>query len=172
MHVSSATRRVREIVSAAALLFAGCDGIATVEVERSSMAVLYEDEAPGDIDFGEFANKEGVTSDDIASAHVTSVVVEVVDPVGGDLEFADRVEVYIDAPGEPRRLLAFQDRFPAGQSRIVLEIEGVDLEPYVIADSISFTARIDGEAPNEDTLIEARARLDVGVTAEGACNSM
>jgi hypothetical protein len=150
----------------------GCDGIATVEIERRSAAILLEDEEPGALDFGEFQNEEDITGDDIAGAHVTSVIVEVVEPEGGDLVFADRIEVFIDAPGLERRRLAFQDRFPVGESRVALRLEGVDLEPYVVAESIHFTAEIDGEAPREDTLIEATARLDVGVTAEGACSQM
>jgi hypothetical protein len=172
MQPSAGTRRVREIVGAVALLVAGCDGIATVEVERSSMAVFWEDSAPGEIDFGEFDNQEDVSSDDIASAYVTSVVVEVLDPEDGDFEFADRVEVFIDAPGLERRLLAYQDRFPRGEARVALRVVGIDLEPYVLAESISLTARFDAEAPDEDTLVEATARMDVRVTAEGVCNAM
>ena len=137
-----------------------------------SMALLFADEEPGEIDFGEFTNEEDITSDDIAGAWVTSVVVEVVQPEGGDLSFADRVEVYIDAPGLERRLLASQDRFPAGESRVALHPADVDLEPYVLADSIGFTAVIEGEPPEDDMLIEATARLDVRVTAEGACNAL
>jgi hypothetical protein len=170
MQPTAATRRLREILGAAALLVVGCDGIATVEVQRSSMAVFWEDVDPGEIDFGEFDNEEDVTSDDIAGAHVTSVVLEVVDPEDGDLQFADNVEIYIDAPGLERQLVAFGDDFPAGESRLVLEVAHVDLEPYVLADSIGFTAEVDGEAPDDDVIIEATATIDVGITAEGACN--
>ncbi len=165
-------RQIREIVSAGALTLMGCDGIATVEVERSSMALLYADEEPGEIDFGEFENNQDVGSEDIAGAHVTSVVVEVMIPVGGDLSFADSVEVYIDAPGLEPRLLASQDDFPEGKSRVALEPSGLDLEAYVIADRIGFTAVINGEPPPDDVLIEASAQLDVRVTAAGVCNAM
>lgn len=164
--------RLRELMGAAALLGMGCDGIASVEVERTSMGVIFADEEPNEIDFGEFDNDENITEDDIASAHLTGVVIDVIEPEGGDLSFADRVDVYIDAPGLPRRLLASQDRFPVGESRIVLRSAGLELEPYVIADSLHFTAIIDGEAPDEDVLVRAKARLDVAVTAEGVCNAM
>jgi hypothetical protein len=164
--------RAREILGVAALLALGCDSLATIEVERRSMAILPADEMVGEIDLGEFRNEEDITEDDIAGARITSVVLEVVDPEDGDLEFADRVEVYIDAPGLERRLIAAQERFPAGESRVALRPEPVELEPYVLADRLHFTAIIDGEAPDEDMLVQATARLDVGVTAEGACNAM
>ena len=162
--------RARELAGTLAVLALGCDGIASVEVERRSGAVLPADEQPGAIDLGEFDNEEDIGRDDIASAHITSVLLEVVGD--GDLAFVDSVEIYVDAPGLPRRLLASQDEFPEGESRIAMRPEGFDLEPYVIAETLHFTAVVDGEPPDEDTLVEATAILDVNVTAEGVCNAM
>jgi hypothetical protein len=162
--------RARELAGAIAVLALGCDGIASVEVERRSGALLPADEQPGEIDFGEFDNDEDISKDDIASAHITSVLLDVVGD--GDLAFIDSVEIYVDAPGLPRRLLASHDEFPTGESRIALRPEGFDLEPYVIAETLHFTAIVDGEPPDEDTLVEATALLDVNVTAEGVCNAM
>lgn len=165
-----------------ALSGCGCDGIASVEIERTASAIIYEVEPAGaldleefenmDLQLGEFENTEDVRGKHIADARLDRLVITVIDPLHGDLSFADRVEVFVESPDEPARRIAYREDFPAGESTIEFEIDGVDLEPYIVADSLTFTARIEGDPPPQETEIEGTATLDVGVTLAGACNHM
>lgn len=160
----------------------GCNGVTSIEVERTSMALIYDDDPLGELDLpefreidlflGEYENEQGIRSKDITGANLERLVMSVVDPVGGDLAFASRIEIFVEAPGHPTRRVAFQDDFPPGESEVVFELDGIDLERYIVSRTFSLRARVEGSRPPEDTLVEGSATLDVGVTLAGVCHHM
>jgi hypothetical protein len=141
------------------------------------MAVLYADERPGELDMPElrdlsmstFDNTEDMSSDDLAHARLTRLLVRTVDPPDADLAFADRIDVFVSAPGVERRRIASRRGFPVGLSSVELRLDGVELEPYLVAREFSITATVYGETPRDDTLIETVANLDVRVTLGAVC---
>ena len=146
------------------------------------MAVIYDDDPLGELDLpefrqidiflGEFENEQGIRSKDITGANLERVRMTVVEPEGADLSFASRIEIFVEAPDHPARRVAYRDDFPPGESSLDFEIDRVDLERYIVSRSFSLFARVEGEPPPEDILVDGSAVLDVGVTLAGVCHHM
>jgi hypothetical protein len=185
-HDSKTTSRVelrlRELAGALFILSSGCNGVTSIEVERTSRAVIFDDDPLGELDLpefreidiflGEFENEHGIRRKDIAGASLERVTMTVLEPASADLSFANRIEIYVEAPGQATRRVAYREGFPPGESELDFELDDVGLEPYIASRSFSLFARVQGEPPPEDVLVEGSAILDVGVTLAGVCHHM
>jgi hypothetical protein len=120
----------------------------------------------------EIEDEHGVAREDVAEAEITRFTIEVLDPPGMDLAFAESIEVYAVAPGLETVRIGHLDEFPSGARIVDLETDDIELRDYVAADNVKLVARIDGQAPTADVRIQARADLHIGVTVKGACNHM
>jgi len=172
--------RIRETLAAALLATLGCE-LADFDIERQGTATIPRGhigddfemmQIDDDIVLAEIEDEHGVSREDIAEAEITRFTLEVLDPPGMDLAFADRIEVFAEAPGLESVRIGHLDTFPSGARVVDLETDDVDLRDYVAADSVRLVARIDGVAPSEDVRVQARADLHIGVTVRGACNHM
>jgi hypothetical protein len=165
-----------------ATTLAGC-GLDRFDVDFSSSTTVPGDPLGGaildDLPFGgEFAGVNvleeeelrdaGVDRDDIDSAKLRSMRLEVTDgePLPGWL---DEVAFYVEADGQPRRLVASRTGIgdlPAGTTSIDLDVENVELKPYVIRE-MTISAEANGGPPTEDTTIRAVAvvRVDANVSS-------
>ena len=114
---------------------------------------------------------QGVSPGDIESAEIIELKLSVLSPSDGDLSFLDSMDILVSAPGLDTVLVATQDTFESGEQTIYFELEGINLVDYVISESLTIETDVLGTAPEEDTTIEASFVLDVGVTAQGACNA-
>lgn len=114
---------------------------------------------------------QGVEPGDIETTYIVSLNLNVLSPEGGDLSFLEEMNIYISAPGLDEVLVASLDDFPVGASRVDFEIEDVNLVDYVVSEELSITTDVVGTAPQDDTTVEANILLDIGVTAQGACNA-
>jgi hypothetical protein len=160
----------------------GCNGVTSIEVERTSRAVIFDDDPLGVLDLpefreielllGEYENEHGIRSRDITGASLERVTMTVLEPEGRDLSFATRIEIFVEAPNRTARMIASREGFPPGESSVEFELEDVDLEPYITASSFTLRARVEGSPPPEDILVEGAATLDVGVTLAGVCHHM
>ena len=121
-----------------------------------------------DITASEELQNQGVEPGDIKDARLVSFELEALDPRGGDLSFLRQLSVSVSAPGLPQVLLASQVSFPEGTALVPFDVEDVDLTDYVTSASLTLTTEATGEPPADDTTIEARYLLDVGVTLQGA----
>ena len=84
-------------------------------------------------------------------------------------QWLDAVSIYVEAPGLTRVLVAQKSgihALPAGTTLVELDTSGVDLKPYVLAQTTTVTAEGTGTVPPVDTTIRATAtvRVDVNVT--------
>lgn len=132
----------------------------------------------GDIGFEEFVSmditaaeelqNQGVAPGDIQEVFLTSLVLATDDE--HDLSFLNSMEVYVESPGLEKVRVAWQDSFPEGENIVQLNLDEVDLTEYVVSQSVTITTDVDAHSPDDDTEVEARIGLDVGVTAQGACN--
>ena len=63
-------------------------------------------------------------------------------------------------------VLVVDDRHDSG----VVDLEDVDLTDYVVSQSLTIRTDVSGRRPEDETTVEARFALRVGVTSQGACN--
>lgn len=173
--------RMRELLAMALVATLGCE-VADFDVERKGTATIPRNR-PADgvpimrldefeLELAEIEDERGVSKKDLAEADLQRFRLEVIDPAELDLSFADRVEIYAEAPGLERVRVAWQDDFPVGARVVDLETDDVDLREYVAAPSVTLFAVIDGAAPPVDVRVRGIAELHLGVTLRGACTHM
>jgi hypothetical protein len=170
----------------APLLFLACGRLFTITVRDTSEVVVERgtivEELVSDLGFEslndldlveseELAN-QGVEPGDIEEAYLVEFVLRASSPSGADLAFVDRLDLLVSAPGLPEVVIAHQDDFPAGAAEVALVLEPVDLAPYVVSRSMTISTDVTGRRPEEDTVVEARYAIEVGVTGQGACNNL
>ena len=100
--------------------------------------------------------------DHIQSARAKKITLTVTSPAGRDLSFLSNVALSISAPGQQAKKFAHLSPFPASSSAD-LQLDDVELAPYLKADSFSITTDVAGTSPGRSVSI--RADLDLGVTA-------
>jgi hypothetical protein len=176
--------RSRPVLFFAAAVLSGCadtvltridvEGDARTTVEGSGLLgellgeLGFDGFTSMDITASEELQNQGVEPGDIKDARLVSFELEVIEPMDGDLSFLSELTVSVAAPDLPQVLLASQVSFPEGTSLVPFDVEEVDLTEYVTSQSLTLTTAVTGEPPAEDTTIEARYLIDVGVTLQGA----
>jgi len=123
-------------------------------------------------DFGGFNSFDISTSDafennnaqkeNVKAARLTSFTLEATAPDDATLDFLDSIAFLVSAPDLDEVQIASAD-IEDGDTLVELDLDDVDLAPYVRADSMTFTTEISGRQPSEDTTVSAVA--DVEVTA-------
>ena len=176
--------RVKTVLFSA-LLWAGCQGgLLTISVDEEAStevpAGTLLESLLGDIGFGAFLDmdvmaseelqNQGVQPGDVVEVFLTSFDLETTSPAGADLSFLSEMHVWVEAPDLDRVEIAHTGTFPEGQGSVSLDLEGVDLADYVVSQSMTITTEVMGHRPEQDTTVTGRFSLDVGVTAQGACN--
>lgn len=175
----SPANRVRDALGVALLWALGCE-LADFEVERSGYAVISADDDTDEVEvmrldgleivLAEIEDTEDIGTEDISRAEIRKLTIEVVHPLGSDLAFVDRIEIFADSPDLGRVRVAYADELPRGEARVDLEIDGVDLQKYIAAPTATLIAVIDGTAPEREIRVLATAKLEVGATVRGACD--
>jgi hypothetical protein len=100
--------------------------------------------------------------DHIQSARAKKITLTVTSPAGRDLSFLSSAALSISATGQPSKQFAHLSPFPAATSAD-LQLDDVELAPYLKADSFSITTDVTGTPQRQD--VSLRADLDLGVTA-------
>ena len=167
----------------AASLLTGCKGIAFNVSQESEIVV--EQGTPleallNDLSFGEFTDlditsrdvvqNQGVEPGDINDVRLTELVLTATDPADADLSFLSSLEFYVEADGLPVELVARQDAFPAGQSRVPLDVVDLDLTEYAVQPSMTLTTEVSGGRPDVDTTVLAEFTLRIRATGRGLVN--
>ena len=167
--------------AAAALALAACGGLDEVDITRTASGTVPG--APGAAPFTGTAfgaldlavdrrtlQENGVDPDDVDSAKLTALRLEVTGNGASFETWLDQVAFYVEAPGQARTLVAQKSgirALPPGTRVIDLDAAGVDLKPYVIASSGTVTAEASGNQPAETTTIQATATVRVNVSVSG-----
>lgn len=174
-------------LAAAAVVFAACSGkLLTINIEQESSIVIEQgtllENLVGQFGFSEFTNlditdnqelqNQGVAPGDITDVYFRTFKLTATAPGGADLSFIENLEFYVEADGLDRVLVASQSDFPAGQASVDLNLEDVDLTAYVVSESMDLTTEVRGGRPDADTTVLAEFSIDVGATAQGACNQI
>lgn len=121
------------------------------------------------MDFNEnqdFKN-QGVTKDQVSSAKLKHVRLQILAPADQDFSFLEQLEFYARA-GDQEVLVA--DRQDIGSLGLrapnpVLEmnLKGVELQPYMTAPSMSITVRGRGRQPSREVRLQASVAVEVQV---------
>ena len=155
----------------------------TIPIEREAEVVIARgtvlEDLVGELGFGEFVSmdlanaqeleNQGVAPGDVRDVELVLFELEATAPNGADLSFIDSMQLYAEAPGLPRVLVASASSFPAGQAVVAFDIEPLDLTDYVVSESMTLDTEVSGRRPDQDTTVVARFAVDVGVTGQGAC---
>lgn len=171
-------------LGAAMLVAAGCGLVAfDVTVEADTViqggGTIFDQLASlgfqsfGGIDLSttqEFENRD-VRPEDVDSITLKRVVLEITDPSDVDFSFLNSLEFYVEAPGQPKVLVA-QSAPGAfdGTRRVEMEIvDGVELKPYATAESMSLTTQANADGrPSADTTVHATVVFHVDPNLGGS----
>ena len=178
--------RAVDVCAGGLLLLFGCDGLfritvresALTEVERASIVegvvsdLGFETLVEMDLSESEELQNEGVEPGDIEEAELVLFGLEVQTPLDGDLAWIDSLDVFVAAPELPEVLLAHQDDFPPGVRAVEMELEPVDLTPYVVSRSMTVRTEMSGQRPDRNHVVTALFAVEVGVTGQGACRQL
>lgn len=96
----------------------------------------------------------------VQSAKLKSVTMTIASPSDGDFDWLNEIEFYIEAPDEERVLVASKS-IPDGETEVTLDLEDVELAPYVKSDSVTFSTEANGSQPSEDHTIDAVIVVEV-----------
>jgi len=165
-------------------LATACSSLATITVSDSSTTTVEQgtivEALLGDMGFSDWVSmdltqaqelqNQGVEPGDIQEVYLRDLALTVKEPADGDLSFISSMEVYVEAPGLEKQRVAWQDSFPEGEGTVSFELDDVDLTDYVVSESMTLSTDVDAHRPDADTKIKASFSVDVGVTAQGACN--
>lgn len=113
--------------------------------------------------------ENGVDPNDVDSARLVGLRLEVLQGTSLDA-WLESVAFYAEAPGIPRTLIAQKSgigALPAGTNTVELDVPGVDLKPFVLADTAQVTAEVTGTQPPLDTTLRATATIRVDVNVSG-----
>lgn len=157
---------IRCLSFAAAVFLVGCGATFDVEIESSStiksgglfqnlVSDTFGDFSSLDLSQSQAFKNAGVGKDDVDSVKLSSLVIEVESPEGATLEFIDDIEFYVEADGAPKKRLAFTTNIPNDATTVTLDVEDLELAPYVTAPSMHVTTKAKAHAPKKDTTIKA-----------------
>lgn len=111
---------------------------------------------------------QGVTKNQVSSVHVKSLKLKVLSPDDADFSFLDSLEFFAKA-GDQEVRIAWKENIAelglrAPNPVLDLDVEKVELQPYVTAPSMSIIVRGKGRAPAKEVRLQATVALDVQVS--------
>ena len=159
------------------LLFSACQGkLATIVVSDEiplQIPPFIPELHPGDIGAldvkVEFENP-GLQEGDIADARLRELALVITDPERGDLTWIKSLEIYIETEEEAPVLIASRYSFAPGSSVAVLDLEDVDLAPYIVGETIRIVPDITAVSPGYSLDIDVLFTIGVGITSQGCSN--
>ena len=128
--------------------------------------------APGDRTRTGALAEQGVSEGDISELRILSLVVSIVEPSDADLNFLDTVEVWISADGLDDVRVASKEALPEATTELDVDLDDVDLAPYVLGQGLVVSTLATGEPPTERTTVLTTIEVEVGVTARGAWSQL
>ncbi len=172
--------RALALAPAALLALAGCGKLDQIDVVRSGSATVPGVPGGAPLPAGGIAtfpisvgrdalSAQGISPNDVDSAKLVGLRLEVTQGASLD-QWLDSVSLYVEATGMPRVLVATKSGIRAlgpGTTKVDLDTQGVDLKPYVLAQTTTVTAEGTGNVPSVDTTVQATATVRVDVNVSG-----
>lgn len=120
-----------------------------------------------DFDQNQDFQNQGVSKDQVSSAKLHSLELKILSPADQDFSFLDTVEFY--ARTGDREVLVASKRniaslgLAAPNPVLVMDVENVELQPFITAPSMSISVRGKGRLPPKEVRLQADVKLDVQV---------
>ncbi|XXF81525.1 hypothetical protein P2318_05925 [Myxococcaceae bacterium GXIMD 01537] len=118
-----------------------------------------------DFDQNQDFKNQGVTKDEVSSVKVRSLRLKVLSPDDADFGFLDSLEFFARAGDREVRIARKDNISRLGLSApnpvLELDVEDVDLQPYVTAPSMSIIVRGKGRMPEKEVRLQASVLLEV-----------
>lgn len=157
---------IRCLSFAAAILFAGCGATFDVSIDSSTtiksgglvqnvVNANFGDFSSIDLSQSQAFKNAGVDKKHVDSVKLSSLDLVIESPEGATLEFIDDIEFFLEADGAPKKRLAFAKNIPNDSTSVALEIDDLELVPYVTAPAMNITTKTKAHAPQKDTTIKA-----------------
>jgi hypothetical protein len=120
-----------------------------------------------DFDQNQDFKNQGVTKDEVKSVHLKSLALKILGPDDADYGFLDSLEFFAKA-GDREVRIAHKENISklglkAPNPTVTLDVDNVDLQPFVTAPSMSIIVRGKGRVPEKDVRLQATVVLDVAV---------
>jgi hypothetical protein len=123
-----------------------------------------------DISFDQQFENQGVSKDQVDSVRLLSFVLTIDGPEDQTFDFLDAMEVTASSDGLPDIRVASISGVPMGARTLSLDVEpSAELQPYVVAPSMTLSVAVEGRRPESDTDLTAEVLLDVDIHVPG-CN--
>ena len=107
---------------------------------------------------------KGADVNDIDSAKIHTLTLDITSPTSGqDFTFIQSIKFYASTPDLPKTLIAQGGPFQAGLTEVGLDVEDVELKPFVASKTLQITSEVNGHPPANTTTIKATVVLDVDV---------
>jgi hypothetical protein len=171
----------RAALPALLLLAAGCGDLDEFDVTRSATITIDGIAGPASPPLAapslpvpllidrRALEQEGIDPDDVGSARLVSLRVEVTEGASFE-DWLEGLAFHIEGAALSKQLLAQRTgigALPDGTVAVDLETSGVDLKPYVLAESSAVTVDLSGHAPSVDTRVKVTATVRVDVNVSG-----
>lgn len=172
---------MRHLLLSLALVLSGC-GINEFDVTQSASSTVPGGGLVGNVlnafptmsgfnnfDFSqsqEFKNQNAQKSH-VKSAKLKSFTLKIAAPANQDFRFLDTIAFFAEANGQKVRVAHKENigqlGLQAPNPTLVLDLDDVELQPFVAADTLSFTTTANGRQPAQDTQLTGQAVLHVKV---------
>lgn len=172
-------RRILEGLCAVAVL-AACGGGVAFTVTKSSLATVEpcDQGQVNDLGFRDFDdvkvrssaewNNSGINPEDVDSVTIDRLRMRVKSPSDSDLAYLTHVVFYAEAPNQPKVKIAERNGFPSGTRDIDFDVSGVELKPYVTADSMRISSEMTAAGcPAKEQTIETTITFSVDTSKQG-----
>lgn len=97
----------------------------------------------------------------IKEAKLKSITMTITGPDSQNFDFLEELSFFVEAPGQTRKRIATKT-VPRGVKTFSLDLDNVDLTPYVKAESLKITTEAKGKRPENDTTIKAEVVITIG----------
>lgn len=118
-----------------------------------------------DFDQNQDFKNQGVKKSDVTSAKVKSLTLRVLSPNDQDFTFLDSVEFFAKAGDREARIARRQDisrlSLRPPNPVLSLDVDGVELQPFVSAPTMSIIVRGRGRMPEREVRLQAVVALEV-----------
>lgn len=110
---------------------------------------------------------QGVTKDEVTSVKARSIELRLLSPSDADFSFLDTLEFYAKAGDKEERFAHKKDISRLGlrppNPVLKMEVEDVELQPFIAAPSMSIIVRGKGRMPEQEVRLQAAVVLNVQV---------
>lgn len=108
----------------------------------------------------EFKNNN-TQKDLVKEAKVKTLTMKITGPDSQNFDFLEEISFFVEAPGQTKKRIATKT-VPKGVKEFTLDLDNVDLTPFIKADSIKITTEAKGKRPNNDTTVQAIIVITIG----------